>query len=94
MVHHQTQVGCQDAPYIWGGRASTKLLVVINIPWKGFEKQFHKNRSTCRHDRTAGERLSNCRGSQIEIKPTLAHNNQLYVQWYALSYDEKKLKTR
>ena len=62
-----------------GGRESTKLLGMLNLPWQGFEKKTFKI-----FDEHAGmaERLVRDlaieEALQEEIKDTLEHKNQSY----------------
>ena len=72
-------------PIGWGGRESTKLLEVLNLPWEGFEKEtFTKIEA---HIGMAERRLRDLaieEALQEEIKRTLEHNNQSYGDWCAL----------
>ena len=38
-----------------GGRESTNIFEMLNLPCQGFEKNHHKNWRICRHVRTGGE---------------------------------------
>ena len=73
-----------------GGRESTKLLGMLNLPWQGFEKK-----TFTRIEAHAGmaERmvidLAIEESLQEEIKDTLEHKNQSYGEWCALSYKGK-----
>ena len=74
-----------------GGRESTKLLGMLNLPWKGFEK---KNLPNIEAGAGMAERLVRDlaieQALQEEIKDTLEHNNQSYGDWCDLSDEDKK----
>ena len=57
-----------DATYSWGMERTYKSLGRAKSTLTGIKKNFHKNLSNCRHDRTAGERLKNWRGSSNQNK--------------------------
>ena len=59
-------LGCKL--YMKGGIESTNILGMLNLPWYRYEKDVHKNWSTCRHGWTAGERLINYRVSSNRNK--------------------------
>ena len=73
-----------------GGTESTNLLVMLNLPWQGFEK---KNFTKIEAHAGMAERL--VRYLEIEealweeIKDTLEHNNQSYGEWCAQIDKEK-----
>ena len=74
-----------------GGRESTKLLGMLNLPWKGFEKKTFPNIEA---EAGMAERLVRYlaieQALQEEIKDTLEHNNQSYGDWCSLSDRYKK----
>ena len=78
-----------------GGRESTNLLGMLNLPWKGFEK---KNFTKIEAHAGMAERLvidlTIEEALQEEIKHTLEHNNQSYGDWCALSDKDKKNKVK
>ena len=39
MVQYQLPMGLWDAAHRRGERESTKLVVMLNLPWQGFEKK-------------------------------------------------------
>ena len=73
-----------------GGRESTKLFGVLNIPWQGFEKK-----NLTKIEAYAGMSEPLVRGLAIEealqeeIKDTLEHNNQSYGERCAQTNNEK-----
>ena len=73
-----------------GGKESTKLLGVLNLPWKGFEK---KNFTKIEAHAGMAERLVGYlaieEALQEEIKQTLEHKNQSYGDWCDLSDKDK-----
>ena len=73
-----------------GGRESTKLWGLLNLPWKGFEKKtFTKIEAHAGMFKRMVRDLAIEEALQEEIKHTLKHNNQSYVDWCALSDKEK-----
>ena len=67
-----------------GGRESTKLFGILNLPWQGFEKKtltiieaYARMSEPLVRDLAIEEAL------QDEIKDTLEHNNQPYGEWCA-----------
>ena len=76
---------------IGGGRGeSPKLLGMLNLPWKVFEK---KNLTKIEAHAGMAERLMRDlaieEALQKEIKDTLEHNNQSYGEWCAQTDKEK-----
>ena len=67
-----------------GGRESTNLLGMLNLPWQGFERK-----TFTRIEAHAGMAKLLVRDLEIEeilqeeIKDTLEHNNQSYGEWCA-----------
>ena len=73
-----------------GGRESTKLLGVLNLPWKGFEtKTFTKIEACAGMAERLVRDLAIEEALQEEIKDTLEHNNQSYAEWCAQTNKEK-----
>ena len=73
----------------WGG-GSTKLLGVLNLPWKGFEKKnFTKIEAHAGMDEQLVSYLAIEEALQEEIKYTLEHNNQSYGEWCAQTDKDK-----
>ena len=79
-------MGLQDATNqkCGGGGESTKLLGMLNPIWRVFEKKSSQKLKNMQvwpkpmvRDLAVGEAL------QEEIKETLEHNNQSYVEWCA-----------
>ena len=67
-----------------GGRASTKLFGVLNLPWQGFEKKtFTKIESHAGMAEQLVRDLAIEEDLQEEIKYTLEHNYQSYDEWRA-----------
>ena len=66
-------------PIVGGGRESTKLLGMLNLPWQGFEK---KNFTKIEEHAGMAERLVRYlaigEAFQEEIKDTLEYNKQSY----------------
>ena len=75
---------------VGGGRESTKLFRMFNLPWQGFEK---KNLTKIEARAGMAERLVRDlaieEALQEEIKDTLEHNNQSYGEWCAQRDKEK-----
>ena len=68
-----------------GGRESTKLFRMLNIPWYGFEKKsFTKIEAHAGMAKRLVRDLAIEEALQEEIKHTLEHNNQSYDEWCAL----------
>ena len=60
-----------------GGRESTKILGMLNLPWQGFgEKSFSKNEAHAGMAEGMVRGLSIEEDLQEEIKHILEHNNQ------------------
>ena len=72
----------------WG--ESTKLLGVLNLPWQGFETKFIKIEAYAGMAERLVKDLEIEEALQTEIKETLEHNNQSYVDWCSVSYKVKK----
>ena len=74
-----------------GGRESTKLLGMLNLPWQGFEK---KTSPRIEANEDMAERLVRDlaieEALQEEIKDTLERNNQSYGEWCAQTDKKKK----
>ena len=67
-----------------GGRESTKLLGVFNLPWQGFEKKnFTKIEAYAGMSEPLVRDLVIEEALQEEIKDTLEHNNQSFDEWCA-----------
>ena len=65
-----------------GGRESTKLLGILNLPWKGFEKHtFTKNEAHAGMAEQLVRYLAIEEALQREMKEILEHNNHLYLDW-------------
>ena len=71
MVKHQLTVGLRGAAYRWGERESTKILVIINVAWRGFEKQITKIEAHAGMAERLVRDLAIEESLQIEIKDTL-----------------------
>ena len=73
-----------------GGRESTKLLGMLNLPWQGFEIFFF---TKIEANEGMAERLVRDlaieEALQEEIKDTLERNNQSYGEWCAQTDKEK-----
>ena len=67
-----------------GGRESTKLLEMLNLPWKGFKKHFPNIEAEAGVAEKLVRDLTIEQALQEEIKDTLEHNNQSYGDWCAL----------
>ena len=102
--HHSTEPGY--AALIWysinfqwvfgmqlirgGGRESTKLLGMLNLPWQGFEKKtFSKIEAHAGMAEQLVRDLAIEEALQEEIKDTLEGNNQSYSEWCAQTDNEK-----
>ena len=73
-----------------GGRESTKLLGMLNLPWQGFEKKtFTKIEAHTGMAERLVRDLAIEEALQEEIKDTLEHNNQSYGEWCAQTDKEK-----
>ena len=69
-----------------GGRESTNLLGMLNLPWQGFEREtFTKIEAYAGIAEQLVRDLAIEEALQDEIKDTLEHNNHSYVDWCALS---------
>ena len=67
-----------------GGRESTKLFGVLNLPWQGFEKKtFTKIEAHADMAERLVRDLAIKEALQEEIKDTLEGNNQSYSEWCA-----------
>ena len=77
-----------------GAGGSTKLLGIINLPWQQLKKTFTKNKARSGTAKRLMRDLAIEESLQIEIKYTLAHNNQSYVQCSVTSNKEINKKTR
>ena len=76
-----------------GGRESTKLLGVLNLPWQVFEKNtFTKIGAYAGMSKRLVRDLVIEEALQEKIKDTLEHNNQSYGEWCAQT-DKGKNKT-
>ena len=74
-----------------GGRESTKLLGMLNLPWKGLEKKtFTRIEAYTGMEERLVRYLAIEEALQQEIKHTLEHNNQSYVDWFDQSDRDKK----
>ena len=63
-----------------GGRESTKLWGLLNLPWKGFDKKtFTKIEAHAGMSKRLVRDLAIEEALQEEMKHTLEHNNQSYV---------------
>ena len=67
-----------------GGRGSTKLLGILNIPWQGFNF-FTKIEAYAGMEERLLRDLAIEDDLQDEIKYTLEQNNYSYLNWCALS---------
>ena len=76
-----------------GGREPTKRLGMLNLPCKGFEKTFTKIEAYAGMAERLVRDLLIEEDLQEEIKDTLEHNNQSYIDWCDLSDKEKKTRT-
>ena len=63
MVHNQLPLGLREELIVGGVIEPTKLLGMLNIPWQGFERKLSQKLKKCKHDRMAGEIISNLEGS-------------------------------
>ena len=72
----------------WGG-GSTNLFVMLNLPWQIFKKTFTKIEAYAGMAEWMVRDLAIDEALQDEIKETLEHNNESYVDWCALSDKEK-----
>ena len=73
-----------------GGIESTKLLGMLNLPWKGFEKKtFTKIEAHTGMAKRMVRDLAIEEALQEEINHTLEQNNQSYCYWCALSDKDK-----
>ena len=81
---------------IGGGQIeSTKLLGVLNLPWKGFEKKtFTKIEANAGMAERLVRDLAIEEALQEEIKHTLEHNNQSYGELCSQKIQGKKTTTR
>ena len=69
-----------------GGRDSTKLLWMLNLPWKGFDKKiFTKIEAHVGMAQQLVRDLAIEEALQEEIEHTPEHNSQSYGDWCALS---------
>ena len=76
-----------------GGRESTKLFGMLNVPWQGFEKKtFTKIEAYAGMSEPLVRDLAMEEALQKEIKYTLEHNNKSYGEWCAQK-DKKKNNT-
>ena len=67
-----------------GGKESTKILGVLNVPWKGFDrKTFTKIEAHAGMEERMVRDLEIEEALQEEIKYTLERNNQSYGEWCA-----------
>ena len=67
-----------------GGRESTKLFRIFNLPWHVFEKKtFTKIEAYAGMSEPLVRDLAMEEALQEEIKDTLEHNNQSYGEWCA-----------
>ena len=74
------------------GIESTKLLGVLTLPWQGFEKKnFTKIETHAGMAKRLVRDLEIEEALQEEIKHTLEHNNQSYVEWCAQIVKEKNI---
>ena len=74
-----------------GGRESTKLLGMLNLPWQGFGgKSFSKIEANVGMAERLVRDLAIEEALQEEIKDTLEGNNQSYGEWCAQKDNEKK----
>ena len=68
---------------------------MLNLPWQGFEKKtFTKIEAYAGMSEKLVRDLAIEEALQNEIKETLEHNNQSYVNWCALSDNEKNNKIK
>ena len=73
-----------------GGRESTKLLGMLNLPWQVFEKKtFTKIEAYAGMSEPLVRDLAMEEALQEEIKDTIEHNNQSYGQWCAQKRQKK-----
>ena len=85
-------MGLWDSNHRRGGGESTKLLGVLNLPWKGFgKKTFPDIEAEAGMAEQLVRYLAIEKALQEEIKDTLEHNNQSYGDWCALSDEDKKI---
>ena len=66
---------------------------MLDIPWQGFKKTFTKIEAHAGMTERLVRDLVIYEALQTEIKETLEHKNQSYVNWCALS-DKGKRRTR
>ena len=77
-----------------GGRESTNLLRVLNLPWKGFKKKtYTKIEAHAGMAERLVRDLAIEEALQEDINHTLEHKNWSYGDWCALS-DKEKTTTR
>ena len=89
MLQYQLPMGLRDAAHRRGGRESTKLLGILNIPWQGFRGEtFTKIEAYAGMEKRMVRDLTIEEALQDEIKDTLEHNNQSYVDWCDLAEKE------
>ena len=83
-------MGLQEKLIQGGGRESTKLLGVLNLPWQGFEtKTFTKIEARAGMAERLVRDLEIEEALREEIKETLEHNNQSYDEWCAQTDKER-----
>ena len=74
-----------------GGRESTNLFGMLNLPWQGFEKKtITKIGAYAGMSEPLVRDLAIEEALQEEIKDTLEHNNQSYGEWCAQTDKGKK----
>ena len=78
-------MGLQGASHRGGGRESTKLLGILNLPWQVFGKKITKIEAYAGMSERLVRDLAIEVALQDEMKDTLEYKNQSYIDWCALS---------